>query len=88
MGVIRLMKYAVGDKVRIKKDKYINSVQKLLEDKDWVFKIVEADENTIIGDCYIMKEDGDYWWSDDMIEYKIEKEVYTPIKSRWELLDL
>ena len=88
MGVARLMKYKIGDKVRIKtweKGK-ISHFYSYMEDDirelntDRILTIESISKSMF---HYIMKEIG-WVWKDGMIE----EPIYEPIKTRWELLDL
>ena len=88
MGAVRLMKYKVGDKVRIKKDiSYSNFLIKRLEKHNYILTIVKVkydflDDFSIIK-YYIVKE-----IKFTVIKSSFIEGLYEPIKSRFDLLDL
>lgn len=65
------MKYKVGDKVRIKpelEDKYGDYIVNISM-RTFCGKICTI--SSVLNDCYFLKEDERWYWTDEMIEYKI-----------------
>ncbi len=51
-------------------------------------RIVTIDSIKKNWDNYYQMEDLPFKWTDEMIECSVEKEIFTPIYSRFEILDL
>ncbi len=88
MGVVRLMKYKVGDKVKIKRNTtllgYPEVVKSYLNKNNYILTIYDVN---VEKECYEM----DGWqgpWSEGLIECLYIEPIYEPVKSRFELLDL
>lgn len=72
------MKYEVGDKVRIKKGVYYQSLIPILEKTNWIVTIKRIGEN-----YYRLEEEADHRWEDRHIEGIVLKAEMT----RFELMD-
>ena len=88
MGDIRLIKYKVGDKVRIKEGTivlgYEETSKEYLSKNNYILTIYDTNKNR---NSYSM----DGWqgeWREHVIEGLYEEPIYEPIRSRFELLDL
>ncbi len=77
------MKYKVGDRVRFDSSflSYVSEYKCFLENSNYIVTIKEVFTNN-----YKMEGFEGTWGEGNIVE-KIE-EVYTPIGSRWELLDI
>jgi len=90
------MKYKVGDRIKIKEENsFINECRDLLESVNppYVLTIIEAcdkyDRNDgYCGERYKVKENGQWNWYTDNIEGLYKEEVFDPIESRLDILDL
>ena len=91
------MKYKIGDKVKIKTWEEIYKTIQIKWNSNFIeyvnkeFNILFPDRVTKIIDIkngFYYMEDCVWDWSDSMIECLIKEEVYKPILSRYEILDI
>lgn len=77
------MIYKAGDKV-VMKESRLNTLNSFYEEHDYILTISRVYEDT-----YLMKENGSGWFANPAIDYLyVEPEIFEPISSRFEILDL
>ena len=79
-------KYKIGDKVKIVKDSgifYLPHVENILIETNYILTVKDFD---VFGYCVMEEIEGG--WADYTIECLVEEEIYDPIYSRFEILDL
>lgn len=80
MGDIRFMKYKVGDEIRITDTFIYNDIA-----DDYIGSLKPKGVTTIRGTVegkYLLEGDVNFEWGEHCLE------IYDPIYSRWEILDL
>ncbi len=75
------MKYMIGDKVKMKKGHFGHDA--FFSEHNYVLTIKDYD-----GLVYSMEEDNFFCYLEASIKSLYVKEVFDPVESRWQILDL